>query len=109
MGYSTVLCSTIPLEIGSLNMQCPYGQIGELYDSGVNLSDLTASNCVSNSAISQCKPDSETFTNAIASSIGKETFRYDFSNWQNLYKDPVAKADCFKSNDSRLFLQYTCV
>lgn len=66
-------------------MQCPYGSIGEMYDSGVNLSDVTASNCASNSDIDQCKPDSSTFKDAVASSIGQETFLLEFSNWETLY------------------------
>lgn len=81
MGYSSVQCTTIPLEIGGMTLQCPYGYIGELYDSGVNLSDLTASNCASHADIDQCKPDSVAFANAIASSIGKEAFVYKFSDW----------------------------
>lgn len=36
MGYSSAQCSNIPLEVGKLSAQCPYGQIGQIYTFGVN-------------------------------------------------------------------------
>lgn len=31
MGYSTSQCANIPLEVGKLSAQCPFGVIGEIY------------------------------------------------------------------------------
>jgi hypothetical protein len=36
MGYSSAQCSNIPLEVGKMSAQCPYGQIGEIFHFGVN-------------------------------------------------------------------------
>ena len=72
MGYSSVQCSAIPIEVGKLSLSCPYGSIGKVIDYGVNISeDLDAiSNCASNSAINQCKPNSVNFNNFLAAIIG---------------------------------------
>ena len=36
LGYSTSQCTSIPLEIGVLPAQCPFGRIGEIYAFGIN-------------------------------------------------------------------------
>ena len=36
LGYSSVQCAAIPVEVGRLNMQCPFGTIGQVLDYGVN-------------------------------------------------------------------------
>lgn len=36
LGYSTMQCAQIPVGIGILTMQCPYGTIGQIVDYGVN-------------------------------------------------------------------------
>ena len=46
MGYSSVQCTSIPLDLGKLNIQCPFGTVGKFISYGVNLSDDTANNCV---------------------------------------------------------------
>jgi len=61
LGYSSVQCKSMPIEIGTLQMQCPYGVIGEVLDYGVNLNDATANNCASNDEINACRPDSTEF------------------------------------------------
>ena len=109
MGYSSVQCAAIPLEVGKLNMQCPYGRIGEVLDYGVNLSDGTATNCVSNDDISQCQPDSFQAKAEMEASLGEMTYLFEFSDWTYLYAVPGAKGDCFKAKESRLFVQYTCI
>jgi len=63
MGYSSVQCSAVPLDLGKLNVQCPYGTVGEVTHFGVNLNDDMHGNCVENEQIKQCKPDSDLFVN----------------------------------------------
>ena len=36
MGYSTVNCVSMPVEVGSYTFTCPYGVIGQITDFGVN-------------------------------------------------------------------------
>ena len=70
MGYSSVQCALIPLDVGKINLQCPYGKIGAIYDFGVNLSDATSSNCAGNDAISKCKPDSTKWNADMEKAVG---------------------------------------
>lgn len=35
LGYSSVQCSTIPLGVGTMTINCPFGIVGEIYDYGV--------------------------------------------------------------------------
>mmetsp|Transcript_33793 Transcript_33793/g.44592 ORF Transcript_33793/g.44592 Transcript_33793/m.44592 type:complete len:105 (-) Transcript_33793:2809-3123(-) len=58
MGYSSVQCASVPLDLGKVNIQCPYGSVGTVTSYGVNLSDDTAGNCMNNDDIKQCLPDS---------------------------------------------------
>jgi len=109
MGYSSVQCTGMPLEIGSINLFCPFGAIGELYDYGVNLSDQTATNCANNDAIESCRPDSLQFTTAMDSAVGQSSYLYEFGTYTNLYLTPDTKAACSNPTNSRLFVQYTCV
>lgn len=81
MGYSSVQCATVPLDIGKLNIQCPYGSIGKLIDYGVNLSDETASNCKTNDKIKKCKPDAQSFKDTLKNAVDKNTYLYEFGNW----------------------------
>ena len=36
LGYASTQCSQIPLGVHTLQMNCPYGTIGEIYSYGVN-------------------------------------------------------------------------
>ena len=108
MGYSSVQCAAIPIEIGKLNIQCPYGKVGKMIDYGVNLSDETAGNCLINDKIKKCQPDAVSFQTLLANSLDKNTYLLDFGTWQSLYTDPVGKAECNVEKQSRLFVQYTC-
>ena len=36
LGYSTVQCQQIPVGIGILTLECPYGTIGSILDNNVN-------------------------------------------------------------------------
>ena len=57
MGYSSTQCVSVPMDLGKINIQCPYGDVGVISHYGVNLSDDTANNCVENDDIASCKPD----------------------------------------------------
>lgn len=35
LGYSTVACLSMPVEVGSIAVSCPYGVIGKVYSFGV--------------------------------------------------------------------------
>ena len=109
MGYSSVQCAAIPIEIGKLNIQCPYGKIGKLIDYGVNLSDETAGNCRLNDKIKKCQPDATNFLKDLAKAVDKNTYLFDFGTWQSLYKDANAKKDCNVKGESRFFIQYSCL
>ena len=61
LGYSSVECAVMPVDVGKMSLQCPHGTIGEIYDYGLNLSDETASNCANNDDIKNCKPTSVGF------------------------------------------------
>jgi len=63
MGYSSVQCASVPLNLGLINIKCPYGNVGEIYAYGVNLNDDTANNCAESDTIASCKPDLPNFTN----------------------------------------------
>jgi hypothetical protein len=60
MGYSSVNCANLPVELGSMTVSCNFGQIGQVTYIGV--SNPTDGNpldiCVVNDLNSACKPDS---------------------------------------------------
>lgn len=58
MGYSSVQCSSIPMGIGVLSLSCPYGQIGEILDYGVNdvHNGVDTQLCANTEANQNCKP-----------------------------------------------------
>ena len=82
LGFSSVQCAKIPLDVGKLNLQCPFGTIGKLIDTGVNIQASHANNCVTHEeyAPKKCKPDSEAFWNEINQAIGKESSTLEFTN-----------------------------
>ena len=104
LGYSSVQCASIPLDVGQINMMCPFGTIGEIYDSGINQKDKDATNCAENDSIKACHPNSNAFTAAMTASIGKENYLYEFPT-QDLWKTQATKDKCFSSSGkSRLFI-----
>ena len=110
MGYSTVQCTSVPMGVGKINLQCPYGNVGKVTNFGVNLSDDTANNCVENKDIKSCQPDSTKFKDGIAAAVGKHLYKLDYTDWGGLYKTSTGKDGvCHKPGDSRLFVQYTCI
>ena len=108
MGYSSTQCVSVPTDLGKINIQCPYGDVGVITHYGVNLSDDTANNCVENDDIASCKPDSQTFTDALSAAKGKHLKVVDYSGWKGLYAESASKTSCNKPGDSRLFVQFTC-
>ena len=104
LGYSSVQCASIPLDVGQINMMCPFGKIGEIYDSGINQKDSDATNCAENDEIKACHPNSAAFTAAMTASIGKANYLYEFPT-QDLWKTQASKDECFASSGkSRLFI-----
>lgn len=41
MGYSTIKCSNLPVDLNKITMTCSYGQISKVYHFGVNPSNIT--------------------------------------------------------------------
>ena len=74
IGYSSVQCTSIPIEIGNLQIECPYGEIGEFLDYGVNLNDATANNCANNDEINSCRPNSDEFIAAMNKAVGVSSY-----------------------------------
>ena len=50
MGYSSVQCSSVEIDVGKLNINCPYGGVGKIIGYGVNLDSESAGNCASANA-----------------------------------------------------------
>ena len=59
MGYSTVNCMSMPLEVGYYTLTCPYGVIGNITDYGVKIKGdgNPIDQCASNDNNKACKPD----------------------------------------------------
>ena len=59
LGYSSVQCNQIPVGVGKLAIDCPYGQVGEIFAFGVNDINAGVSGdlCMNTAANEQCKPD----------------------------------------------------
>lgn len=109
LGYSSVQCSSIPVEVGVLTLSCPFGTIGDVYDYGVNFGDSSPSNCADNDAIAHCKPDA-TGVPTVLSKItsGQASYAINYGSSSDLYYSTIGKEDC-QSTDARFFVQYTCV
>ena len=71
LGYSSVQCASIPIDVAKVNIMCPYGTVGEILDKGINQEDKDAENCASNDKISACMPDSTSFKDAMSGAIGQ--------------------------------------
>jgi len=110
MGYSSVQCTSVPLDLGKINIQCPYGKVGEIYEYGINASDATAENCLANDDIAKCKPDSTSFIDtSFKASLDKSMNVIDYGKWENLYTVSAGKEGCMVKGESRLFMQFSCV
>jgi hypothetical protein len=40
MGYATQKCASVPVDIATISLNCPYGLLGEILDVGYN--DISA-------------------------------------------------------------------
>ena len=107
MGFSSVQCAQIPVDVKKLNIMCSYGTIGNILDMGINQQDADATNCASNDAIKACMPDSDEFTAAMAAAIGQSSHLFEFPNL-DLWNTQAQSDACYIPGDSRLFIQYTC-
>jgi len=56
LGYSSVQCSQIPVGVGKLSISCPFGTIGEIYDSGVNPDTDTQFYCATKAGVNDNCP-----------------------------------------------------
>ena len=81
LGYSSVECSNIPIEVGSIAIQCPYGKVGEIFSYGVQppIDNLTSDVCMVNDDNSMCTPNNPDITKYINASVGKEGFSLKYS------------------------------
>ena len=70
MGFSSVQCAQIPVDVKKLNIMCPFGKIGQILDQGINQQDADATNCATNELIKSCMPDSSAFKNSMSAAIG---------------------------------------
>lgn len=112
IGYSSMQCTFVEIEVGQITLQCPYGYIGEVVGAGVNpYKESGAVDYCLNSAsesVSQCQPpdiSAETFAGA----TGKESKTYDNLSLVNIYPDPTAVDDVCYDPANMLFVQYQCV
>ena len=73
MGYSSVQCHTIPVNVDNFSASCPFGVIGEFLDYGINYSEDggEADSCISTEFNKGCKPDSQEFAALMEEAIGK--------------------------------------
>lgn len=103
MGYSTVNCASMPIEVGSMTVSCGFGQIGAVTQLGIsNPSDGNALDiCVINDFNRVCMPNSSAVEQVIAAGIGQQSFSLPF-NPSQLYAEGSGTG-CL-SDDSRLFV-----
>ena len=106
LGYSSVQCANIPVSVGRLNMQCPFGTIGQVLDYGVNKNIDYVSNCASIDAVEECAPTNPNIPVFLDGAIGSSTFLVTFDA-ADLYVIPIP--ECTSDVASRVFVQYTCV
>lgn len=103
--------------MGRLALSCPYGDIGEILDYGMNKEMQNKYVCQNNAANEACKPDAAFVTNQLDSSIGKDKGYFDFGG-RSLYNSDSQERACTlttdpitgqSTNDATLFVQYTCI
>lgn len=74
LGYSTVNCANMPVQVGSMVVSCAYGQIGAFTQIGVSnpFQDGNAPDiCIVNSNNLACKPDSTMIQSAASKAVGQ--------------------------------------
>lgn len=67
LGYSSVNCQIIPVEVGAIHVSCNYGVIGNVTQIGVtNTGDSNPVDiCVVNSNNQACAPNNSDFLNKV--------------------------------------------
>lgn len=70
LGYSSVQCAQIPANVGRLSMSCPFGDIGEILDYGMNKQLNNKYVCENSAANSACQPDAAFVLTQLNSGIG---------------------------------------
>jgi len=109
LGYSSVECEFIPVSVGRITMQCPYGSVGRIYDYGINVPETGSpiNACLNNNLIDACKPDSPTIKRKLEQSIGAEFQTINLS-LSDMYNWPEQKQKMCRDNTNYFFVQYTC-
>lgn len=71
LGYSSVQCAQIPANVGRLSMSCPFGDIGEILDYGMNKELSNKYVCQNSAANEACQPDAAFVSDQLNSGIGE--------------------------------------
>lgn len=108
LGYSSLNCVNLPVELGSLTVSCSFGSIGEITQFGVsNPGDGNpVDQCLINDINKKCTPNSNAVLQAEEMAIGKSSYQLQWTA-ASLYTGG-AGAGCV-DEDSLIFVQYTCV
>jgi hypothetical protein len=112
VGYSSVQCASIPVDVIQLSLSCPYGTIGaadngEPLDWGINLGQADARNCLTNEVNAKCTPDNPNLLKSFDALVGKSSGVLNIENDSDIFIDPAANQDCL-GRDATLFIQFTC-
>ena len=95
--------------IGKLSVECPYGQVGEIFEFGVNDLSMGVSGdlCMNTAENTACYPDNPSIPSELMKTIGAVNTALSFSTDQ-LWSDPSDFGSCTKPSNT-LFIQYSCV
>ena len=108
LGYSSVQCAAIPTAVQTLALSCPYGTFGEVLAYGVNPESDQRNTCVTNDDNRMCQPRSQVGDAINSGFVGKESGSYTFTK-EGLYPGDVATQNACFTDNSNLFVQFTCV
>ena len=99
LGYSSVNCDSVPMNVGYVGLQCNYGLIGEIVDFGLHErnEDDTYEMCVNEDYMHPCKPDSQSLLTNFEKAKGQEMYHFDIHTNRDFYLNPAAHPDrCFQ-------------
>jgi hypothetical protein len=110
LGYSSTECEFMPISVGRVTMQCPFGTVGQVLDYGVNVPTIESpvDTCMNNDLIRECKPDYDAINKKMNAGKGSEFHTIDF-NLDTLYWNKNAKPKRCNNNSNYFFVQYSCV
>lgn len=115
LGYSSVQCAQIPLGIHKIAISCPYGQIGRIFDIGVNdhtnssTDPLTCMNIEGQNDM--CKPNNIHMYQEINRTLGQEAVGFNFDPndlWTTGSLGNTVPSSCADPANNA-FVQYSCV